>query len=128
MGKRLFVIYHAIHATCQLLNHATCQLLNHVTCVEIKEVKRRKVRAKELEGIDTSNIVLSSRRRSTASFVPTPKPKPPVKSDGDDTEDSDNEDGADDDDDDNDDSDSQSEEVLEGNCWKICCYISFIFS
>lgn len=82
---------------------------------EIKEVKRRKERAKELEGIDTSNIVLSSRRRSTASFVAPPKPKPPVKSDGDDVEDSDNEDGDDDEDDgdDDDDSDSQSEELQE---------------
>ncbi|CAH8383161.1 unnamed protein product [Eruca vesicaria subsp. sativa] len=42
---------------------------------EIKEVKKKKDRTKELEGIDTSNIVSSSRRRSTTSFAPPPKPK-----------------------------------------------------
>ncbi|CAI9114625.1 OLC1v1015389C3 [Oldenlandia corymbosa var. corymbosa] len=42
---------------------------------EIKEVKRRKDRAKELEGIDMSNIITSSRRRSTMGFVPPPRPK-----------------------------------------------------
>ncbi|KFK36197.1 hypothetical protein AALP_AA4G090500 [Arabis alpina] len=42
---------------------------------EIKEVKKRKHISKELEGIDTTNIVSSSRRRSTASFAPPPKPK-----------------------------------------------------
>uniref|UniRef100_A0A5B7CBB8 Putative glutamic acid-rich protein n=1 Tax=Davidia involucrata TaxID=16924 RepID=A0A5B7CBB8_DAVIN len=89
---------------------------------EIKEVRKRKERAKELEGIDTSNIVSSSRRRSTSSFVTLPKPKPkvPVESDVDDAEDTDN-DGEDDDDegedddddDDNDGNDSQSEEFNE---------------
>lgn len=44
---------------------------------EIKEVKKRKERARELEGIDLSNIVSSSRRRSTTSFTPPPKPKIP---------------------------------------------------
>ncbi|XP_021285403.1 DNA ligase 1 isoform X3 [Herrania umbratica] len=68
---------------------------------EIKEVKRRKERAKELEGIDTSNIVLSSRRRSTTSFVAPPKPKIPNASDDDESEESD-EDDDDDDDEDND--------------------------
>ncbi|GER28258.1 hypothetical protein STAS_04040 [Striga asiatica] len=37
---------------------------------EIKDCKKRKDRAKELEGIDTSNIISSSRRRSTFSFTP----------------------------------------------------------
>ncbi|XP_076900291.1 uncharacterized protein LOC143554412 [Bidens hawaiensis] len=62
---------------------------------EIKDVKRRKERAKELEGIDTSNIVSGSRRRSTAFFPPPPPPKPkePVESDADDSE---NEDGSED--------------------------------
>lgn len=68
---------------------------------EIKEVRKRKERAKELEGIDTSNIVSSSRRRSTRSYVPPPKPKIPVESGSDD---------SDDDDDDNDDDDDEEEE------------------
>ncbi|KAF3445669.1 hypothetical protein FNV43_RR10845 [Rhamnella rubrinervis] len=89
---------------------------------EIKETRKKKERAKELEGIDTSNIVMSSRRRSTTSFVPPPpKPKIPVESDGDDGEDTDDNDD-DEDDDDNDDEeeedngnsdDSQSEESNE---------------
>ncbi|OIV97934.1 hypothetical protein TanjilG_12691 [Lupinus angustifolius] len=43
---------------------------------EIKEVRRKKDKAKELEGIDMSNIVSSSRRRSTTSFAASPSPKP----------------------------------------------------
>lgn len=102
--------------------------------LEIKEVKRRKERAKELEGIDTSNIVVGSRRRSTFSFVPPPKPKEPIESDGDDSQDSENEnndgdgsedtDNEDDNDNDNDNEDAdddqdnvkatQSEEVHQG--------------
>ncbi|XP_076891195.1 uncharacterized protein LOC143542510 [Bidens hawaiensis] len=63
---------------------------------EIKDVKRRKERAKELEGIDTSNIVSGSRRRSTTFFPPPPPPKPkePVESDADDSEDEDGSDGS----------------------------------
>lgn len=57
---------------------------------EIKEVKRRKERAKELEGIDTSNIVVGSRRRSTFNFVAPPKPKEIIESDSDDDDDDDN--------------------------------------
>ncbi|KAL5203748.1 hypothetical protein ABZP36_008619 [Zizania latifolia] len=53
---------------------------------EIKAVKKRKERAKELEGIDTSNIITSSRRRSTSSFIPLPKFKIEVDSDDDDEE------------------------------------------
>ncbi|KAJ7959124.1 DNA ligase 1-like isoform X1 [Quillaja saponaria] len=57
---------------------------------EIKDVRRKKERARELEGIDMSNIVSSSRRRSTRSFVaPPPKAKIPVQADGDDAEDTD---------------------------------------
>jgi hypothetical protein len=48
-------------------------------------VKKRKERAKDLEGIDTSNIITSSRRRS--SFIPMPVPK--VEADSDDDEDED---------------------------------------
>ncbi|XP_057486697.1 uncharacterized protein LOC130772828 [Actinidia eriantha] len=86
---------------------------------EIKEVRKRKDRAKELEGIDMSNIVSSARRRSTTSFVAPPKPKIPVKSDGDKAEDTEtsNDEGDDDDDDDDDDvedgDDSHSEEFNE---------------
>uniref|UniRef100_A0A1J3HL66 DEK-C domain-containing protein n=1 Tax=Noccaea caerulescens TaxID=107243 RepID=A0A1J3HL66_NOCCA len=58
---------------------------------EIKEVKKRKQITKELEGIDTSNIVSSSRRRSSASFVPPPKPKIVEESESDESEDSENE-------------------------------------
>lgn len=102
---------------------------------EIKEVKRKKERAKELEGIDLSNIVSSSRRRSTTSYVPPPpppKPKKPVEADGDAgggdadvVEEEDDEDEEEDDDDDEEDDDneedngdgdeSQGEEFNEGN-------------
>ncbi|KAK9270245.1 hypothetical protein L1049_025822 [Liquidambar formosana] len=87
---------------------------------EIKEVRKRKERAKELEGIDMSNIVSSSRRRATG-FVAPPKPKIPVESDGDDAEDTDNDDDSDDENDDEDDDDnngeddSQSDELDEDN-------------
>ncbi|PWA78054.1 hypothetical protein CTI12_AA198490 [Artemisia annua] len=96
---------------------------------EIKEVKRRKEKAKELEGIDMSNIVVGSRRRSTFSFVPPPKPNEPIESDSDDeSEDSENDDGdgsentdndneggdGDAQDEDDDAHVSQSEEVHEG--------------
>ncbi|KZV26682.1 hypothetical protein F511_34726 [Dorcoceras hygrometricum] len=40
---------------------------------EIKDCRKRKETAKELEGIDMSNIISSTRRRSTFSFVPPPK-------------------------------------------------------
>ncbi|CAO2149157.1 unnamed protein product [Urochloa humidicola] len=55
---------------------------------EIKAVKKRKERAKELEGIDMSNIITSSRRRSTSSFIPLPPP-PKIEEDSDDDEDDD---------------------------------------
>ncbi|KAK3014237.1 hypothetical protein RJ639_008080 [Escallonia herrerae] len=85
---------------------------------KIKDARKRKERAKELEGIDMSNIVLSSRRRSTTSFVLPPKPKVPVESDGDDTEDTDKGDDNDSDGDGNDNDaensgDSKSEEELQ---------------
>lgn len=60
--------------------------------LEIKEIRKKKERAKELEGIDMSNIVTSSRRRSTTSYVAPPKPKLPIESDSDDEENSDDED------------------------------------
>ncbi|XP_022034749.1 transcription initiation factor TFIID subunit 11 isoform X2 [Helianthus annuus] len=62
---------------------------------EIKDVKRRKERAKELEGIDMSNIVQGSRRRSTTFPPPPPKPKEPIESDSDESEDEDGSDDAD---------------------------------
>lgn len=75
---------------------------------EIKEVKKKKETAKELEGIDMSNIVSSTRRRSTFNFImPPPKPKIPVDTDEDD----------DDDDDDGEDTDvanSDSEDASDG--------------
>lgn len=82
---------------------------------EIKEVRKKKERAKELEGIDTSNIVSSTRRRSTTSFVPPPKPKVPIESDSENTDDEDDEDDDDEDEnnedeDDDNGNDSQSEE------------------
>ncbi|PAN42963.1 hypothetical protein GQ55_8G196100 [Panicum hallii var. hallii] len=55
---------------------------------EIKAVKKRKERAKELEGIDMSNIITSSRRRSTSNFIPLPPP-PKIEADSDDDEDDD---------------------------------------
>ena len=95
-------------------------------------MRKRKERAKELEGIDTSNIVSSSRRRSTTSFVAPPKPKIPDVSDDDESEESDEDDG-DDDDEDNDDEDagnngnSQSEESDEGGYEDlfVCFVIKF---
>ncbi|CAL0319396.1 unnamed protein product [Lupinus luteus] len=89
---------------------------------EIKEVRRKKDRAKELEGIDMSNIVSSSRRRSTTSFaaLPPPKPKAPEKTNGNDAKDSDIDEGDDDEEDEedeeedsSDDEGSQSEEFNE---------------
>ncbi|KAK3230667.1 hypothetical protein Dsin_002548 [Dipteronia sinensis] len=87
---------------------------------EIKEVKKKKERAKELEGIDMNNIVSSSRRRTTTSFVVPLKPKIPDESDSGDSEDTDDEDeDSDDNDEDNDadkgndddDDEKQSEEL-----------------
>ncbi|KAH1125336.1 hypothetical protein AAZX31_06G107400 [Glycine max] len=84
---------------------------------EIKEVKRKKARAKELEGIDLSNIVSSSRRRSTSSYTspPPPKPKVPVETSGNgaecsDNDDEDNDNEEDEEEDSGDDDGSQSEE------------------
>ncbi|XP_062182217.1 uncharacterized protein LOC133886566 [Phragmites australis] len=57
---------------------------------EIKAVKKRKERAKELEGIDMSNIITSSRRRSASSFIPLPTPK--IQADSDDEDDAENDD------------------------------------
>ncbi|KAG6774220.1 hypothetical protein POTOM_021571 [Populus tomentosa] len=105
---------------------------------EIKEVRKRKERAKELEGIDLSNIVTTSRRRSATSFV-APKPKVLVESESDDTDDTeeDDEDGEDNNEDDGDDNggvDSPSEEADEGIVsfdGKIClrlCLLRYVYS
>lgn len=91
--------------------------------LEIKEVRKKKERAKELEGIDMSNIVTSSRRRSTSSYVAPPKPKLPIESDSDDREDTNDEDddeedngegGENEDGDNGKNNSSQSEESNEG--------------
>ncbi|KAK8965890.1 hypothetical protein KSP40_PGU013570 [Platanthera guangdongensis] len=83
---------------------------------EIKAVKKLKERARELEGIDTSNIVSSSRRRSTFSFIPTPKPKIEAGSGEDDEdeveEDEDDQEGTDDGDNGSGESSEGSEEGL----------------
>lgn len=86
-------------------------LSSHPSEKEIKEVRKKKERAKELEGIDMSNIVCSSRRRSTTS-LPPPKPVIPVENKGDGGEDSDNDDDEDEDDEE-DGNESQSEEDFE---------------
>ena len=97
-------------------------------CSEIKEVRKKKERAKELEGIDTSNIVSSTRRRSTASYVAPPKPKIPVESESEESEDEDDEDDDDDEDNDengnNDASQSEESNVGKSSC---CCLFIFIF-
>uniref|UniRef100_A0A7C8YGZ0 DEK-C domain-containing protein n=1 Tax=Opuntia streptacantha TaxID=393608 RepID=A0A7C8YGZ0_OPUST len=93
---------------------------------EIKEVKKRKERARELEGIDLSNIVSSSRRRSTSSFTPPPKPKIPEISESESEESENEEDGVEEDEEVEDDeaveedqenggNNSQSEESEEDN-------------
>ncbi|XP_015867105.2 uncharacterized protein LOC107404639 isoform X2 [Ziziphus jujuba] len=82
---------------------------------EIKEVRKKKERAKELEGIDTSNIVSSSRRRSTTGFVAPPKPKIPIESDDGDTDDDEDDDDDDDEDDDDDDDDDDDNDHNEDN-------------
>ncbi|KAI3442715.1 CHZ domain-containing protein [Psidium guajava] len=93
-------------------------LSTNPTDKEIKEVKKRKERAKELEGIDTSNIVSSSRRRTSSRYVAPPKPEIPVEGNGEEAGDSDADDGRDDDQEDEDEDDdgndeSQSEELSE---------------
>ena len=92
---------------------------------EIKEVRKKKERAKELEGIDVSNIVSSSRRRSVTSFAPPPKPEMPVETNGKDAEGSDDdnddegndneEDEEDEEEDSSDAGESQSDEFNAGN-------------
>ena len=56
-----------------------------------------------------SNIVQSSRRRSTMSFIPPPKPQIPVESDAEESENSD--DGTDDDNSDEDKSDGDVDDI-----------------
>ncbi|MQL79553.1 hypothetical protein Taro_011989 [Colocasia esculenta] len=70
-------------------------LLMFIFPIQIKAVRKKKERAKELEGIDLSNIVSSTRRRTTSSFViPPPKPEASSESDEED-DDEDNEDSDD---------------------------------
>lgn len=107
---------HPVLGNGRWLTSCVIVFLNYVY-LEIKEVKKRKERARELEGIDTSNIVTSSRRRSMTSFLPPPKPKMPEVSDNSDKDsgDDDADDGeSDDDDKENNNDDGQSEEANEG--------------
>ncbi|KAK9167613.1 hypothetical protein Scep_002804 [Stephania cephalantha] len=89
---------------------------------DIKTVKKRKERTKELEGIDLSNIVSTSRRRSSFSSMIPPKPQTPVESDEEESEEheSNDEEGGGDDDDagdtDGSNSEGASEESNEGKC------------
>ncbi|KAM3292456.1 hypothetical protein ACQJBY_036324 [Aegilops geniculata] len=62
-------------------------LSSHPSEKEIKAVRKRKERAKDLEGIDMSNIITSSRRRNASSFIPLPVPKIEADSDSDDDDD-----------------------------------------
>lgn len=89
---------------------------------EIKEVKKKKEKAKELEGIDMSNIVMSSRRRSTTSFVPPPKPKIPVDSDSDAEDTDDDNDEEDEEVEDEDNSSSDDNHSDKGKCLFITSY------
>eukprot|EP00252_Welwitschia_mirabilis_P028056 TRINITY_DN9946_c0_g1_i1.p1 TRINITY_DN9946_c0_g1~~TRINITY_DN9946_c0_g1_i1.p1 ORF type:complete len:508 (-),score=176.50 TRINITY_DN9946_c0_g1_i1:362-1885(-) len=78
-------------------------LSSNPTEKEIRAVKKRKERAKDLEGIDTTNIISEGRpRRSASNFFSTPpvQYKPPNQKD---------------DDNDNDDDDSKDEESDEEN-------------
>ncbi|KAL5982496.1 hypothetical protein ACLOJK_016569 [Asimina triloba] len=83
---------------------------------EIKEVKKKKERAKELEGIDMSNIVSSTRRRSTSSFLlpPPPPPKAKLAVEKEKKDGNDDSGGDDDEDDDEDSDDEESESKSEG--------------
>lgn len=64
-----------------------------------------------------SNIVSSTRRRSTSNFIMPPKPKVPVESDEDEEEDSD------DDDDDGSDSEDGSDGLNDGKCVGNCLLV-----
>ncbi|KAG4930765.1 hypothetical protein JHK86_047726 [Glycine max] len=82
-----------------------------------KEVKRKKARAKELEGIDLRNIVSSSRKRSTSSYTSSPptKTKVLVETSSNRVEGSHNNNENNDNEEDNSDDDgSQSEEFNDG--------------
>ncbi|KAK9758256.1 hypothetical protein RND81_01G218500 [Saponaria officinalis] len=81
---------------------------------DIKDVKKRKERAKELEGIDMSNIVVSSRRRSATSFAPPPKPVIPDISESESEESEDEDEDEDDDDDEGADEEVEDEEAAGG--------------
>ncbi|KAF8114090.1 hypothetical protein N665_0042s0012 [Sinapis alba] len=82
---------------------------------EIKEVKKQKERSKELEGIDTSNIVSSSRRRSTTSFAPAPKPKITSESESDEEESENGEDNEEEEEEGNEEAEGGSQSEEESN-------------
>ncbi|XP_020272769.1 LOW QUALITY PROTEIN: eukaryotic translation initiation factor 5B-like [Asparagus officinalis] len=87
---------------------------------EIKAVKKRKERAKELEGIDMSNIVSSSRRRNTSSYIPIPKPKIEVESDEDEGGEEEEEDEDNEEDSDEGNNDEDSSEASDGGNGMFC--------
>ncbi|KAM3313051.1 hypothetical protein ACQJBY_032647 [Aegilops geniculata] len=62
-------------------------LSSHPSEKEIRAVRKRKERAKDLEGIDMSNVITNSRRRNASSFIPLPVPKIEADSDSDDDDD-----------------------------------------
>lgn len=81
---------------------------------EIKAVKKKKERAKDLEGIDMSNIVASSRRRTTSSFIPPPKPKIESASEEDEGGEEDDNQENEEDSDEEDNNDEDSSEASDG--------------
>lgn len=88
----------------------------------MKVVRKKKERAKELEGIDMSNIVSSSRRRTSSSYIPLPKPKIEVDSDEDDEDEENEEDTDDDNEDDVSGSGGESDEGMGFSLW-----LTFLF-
>ncbi|XP_078441208.1 DNA ligase [Wolffia australiana] len=80
---------------------------------EVMAVRRKKEKAKELEGIDLSNIVSSTRRRSTTSFVGTPKPEIPLGSDEDEEEEEEEDDEEEEDEEEEDDEGDERNEKEE---------------
>jgi hypothetical protein len=90
----LKVISSDLHNVCVMYCDGSMLCINKIClcCTEIRAVKRRKEKAKELEGIDTTNIISEPRGRRAASnfFLPPPQ----YKVSDEDEEDSDDEDDS----------------------------------